>query len=559
MSLIVGIDDFGKIIEKKLGFIDKSLFIKEIFDNEQIDVPVIVRPRRFGKTLNLSMLRYFLAAEVNGLKTQGMFDNLNIAAQGDDYMQHQGKYPVIFISFKNVKGADFDEAYGELSKLMSKTYSQHYTLLTSDALHPHEKKIFESILNQTASRENLLSSLADLSEYLYRHHAIKPWLLIDEYDTPIQTGYLKDYYPDMIAIMRGLLGAALKGNESIHRGVVTGILRIAKENLFSGLNNVKVYSVLDAQYAECFGFTEAEVDKALKENNLAHLSVDIKAWYNGYHIGKSQIYNPWSIANCIDEKGTLGPYWIHTSDNVLIKQTMARADAALKIQFEAILEGKPVETLVDENITFADLNGSGDKLWTLLLFAGYLTSTRTEMAGLEHQCLLSPPNKEVALLYPHIITAWFADSMTDTVYQSLLKDLTEGNLDYFLDTLKTFLFQSASYFDATEKQPEKFYHGFVLGLIISLPKTHIIHSNKESGRGRYDVLLIPKDKTKLGIILEFKATRPGSDLQASAEEALTQINQEGYAAELKQQGIHKILKVGLAFRGKEVMMASEPI
>jgi len=556
MSLIVGVDDFGKIIEKKLGFIDKSLFIKEIFDNEQIDVPVIVRPRRFGKTLNMSMLRHFLAAEVNGLKTQGIFDNLKIAQQGDDYMQHQGKYPVIFISFKTIKASHFDKVYPALANLISQTYSNHYELLSSDALHPHEKIVFDDILNQRANTENLMASLSNLTKYLHRHYGIKPWLLIDEYDTPIQAGYLNNYYREIIEVMRGLLGAALKGNEHIHRAVVTGILRIAKEDLFSGLNNVKVYSVLDTQYAECFGFTETEVDGALKENNLAHLSADIKAWYNGYHIGKSQIYNPWSIANCIDEKGELEPYWIHTSDNALIKQTMARANTMIKMQFEAILEGKAVEVLVHQNITFADLNSSGDKLWTLLLFAGYLTSTRTEIAGLERKCLLTPPNKEVALLYPHIITAWFADSLTMGVYHALLKYLTEGDLPAFLKILKKYLRESASYFDVKGEEPEKFYHGFVMGLIVSLSDTHFVQSNKESGEGRYDVLLIPKDPLKLGLILEFKVSESDTVLQKTAEQALAQITERGYTTELQQRGIHHILKVGLAFWGKDVALAS---
>lgn len=288
--------------------------------------------------------------------------------------------------------------------------------------------------------------------------------------------------------MRQLLGAALKGNDNIHRAVITGILGIAKEDLFSGLNNLQVYSVLDAEYSDCFGFTQEEVDTVLKENNLEQLSTDIKTWYNGYHIGKSQIYNPWSIANSVNKKGELAPYWINTSDNVLLRQTMARADDAIKIQFESILEGKPIDVLVNQNITFADLNGSGDRLWTLLLFAGYLTSTRTEMAGLEHQCLLSLPNQEVASLYPNIIRSWFADSLTHKGYESLLKYLTEGQINYFLEILKKFLWESASYFDTTENQPEKFYHGFVMGLIVSLPKTDIVRSNKLNCSNR--VLLV---------------------------------------------------------------------
>jgi hypothetical protein len=555
MSLIVGVDNFGKAIQQKLSFIDKSLLIKEIFDNAMIEVSVIIRPRRFGKTFNLSMLHHFLASEVYGLKTQGIFDHLKIAQEGDNYMQHQGKYPVIAMTFKSIKHSSYEKAYASLASVISTVYTEHRYLLSDSVLSDNEKRIFEDILWKRASTSDITASLLKLSDYLYRYHKVKPWVLIDEYDTPIEAGYLKNYYPEIIELMRSLFGDTLKGNVYMHRAIITGILRIAKENLFSGVNNLKVFSVLNAEYSEHFGFTELEVDEALQKNNLQHLSTDIKAWYNGYHIGNTQIYNPWSIANCIFEKGSLQPYWLNTSDNTLIKQTIAHADALLKIECEKILEGKPVEALVDENITFADLNGSGDKLWTLLLFSGYLTSTRTELAGFEKKCLLQPPNKEIALLYSHVINAWFKESLGQQNYQYLLKSLITGDVKIFLKILKKFLVESISYFDVKGNAPEKFYHGFVMGLIISLSDTHHVQSNKESGFGRYDVLLIPKDSEKLGIILEFKVADTASELQVAAEEALEQINQRGYAAELMQKNIKNILKMGLAFYGKEVALA----
>jgi hypothetical protein len=557
MGLIVGLDNFGEAIRQKLGFIDKSLFIKEILDNDEITASVIIRPRRFGKTFNLSMLHHFLSPEVYRLKTQGIFDDLKIAQAGDSYMQHQGKYPVIAMTFKSIKHARYEDAYISLASVIQTAYAEHRYLLSDNVLSDDEKRVFEDILWKRASTSDLTASLLKLSDYLYRYHKVKPWVLIDEYDTPIQAGYLKNYYPEIIELMRSLFGDTLKGNVYMHRAVITGILRIAKENLFSGVNNLKVYSVLNIAYSEHFGFTESEVDEALQKNNLHHLSTDIKAWYNGYHIGHTQIYNPWSIANCIHEKGLLQPYWLNTSDNTLIKQTIAHADALLKMECEKILEGNPVEALVDENITFADLNGSGDKLWTLLLFSGYLTSTRTELAGFEKKCLLQPPNKEIALLYSHVINAWFKESLGQQNYQYLLKSLVAGDVEEFLEILQQFLSESLSYFDVKGNAPEKFYHGFVMGLIVSLSGTHYIHSNKESGRGRYDVLLIPKDVTQLGIIIEFKVAKKGMDLQAAANEALEQINQRGYAAELAQKNIKNMLKMGLAFCGKEVALASE--
>ena len=557
MGLIVGEDNFGAVIEKKLGFIDKSLFIKELLDNEVVTVPVIIRPRRFGKTLNMSMLHHFLAAEVNGLKTEGMFDHLKIAKQGDRYMQQQGKYPVIFISLKSLKLDSYEKVYKALVRLISKTYAQHSKLLESNILQMYEKKIFEDILNENASRESLMGSLADLSEYLHRHYKVKPWILIDEYDSPIQAGYLNNYYKDIIELMRGLLGAALKGNVNIHRAVVTGILRIAKEDLFSGLNNLKVFSVLDARYSDCFGFTQEEVDLALKQSDLQYLSKDIKAWYNGYHIGDSQIYNPWSIASCIDEKVSLKPYWINTSDNELIKKLLAESNATFKERFEAVLQNRSIEVFINENLTFSDLSQNEEAVWSLLLFSGYLTAKQVQQRDIELQCSLFSPNQEISALYRSTIRGWFTQKTGEALYQKTLQYLVNGQLDLFLPLLQKFLRESSSYFDVKGDEPEKFYHGFVMGLIVSLSDSHIIHSNKESGLGRYDVLLIPKDKTRSGIILEFKVAKPDADLQESAEEALEQIKQRGYAAELEQQSIFNILKVGLAFRGKEVALASK--
>jgi hypothetical protein len=553
-NLIIGVDNFGEAIGENLPFVDKSLFIKEIFDNAGVKASVIVRPRRFGKTFNLSMLRHFLAKEVNGLKTQGMFDNLAINRQGDDYMRHQGEYPVIFISFKDMKHDSYEDAYKGLALLMSATYSEHAVLLSGDILLDHEKKVFEDILWKRASTEEILTSLLNLSNYLYRYYKVKPWLLIDEYDTPIQSGYLNHHYQEIIGLMRGLLSSALKGNDNINRAIVTGILRIAKENLFSGLNNVKIFSVLNIQYADHFGFTEAEVDAELQKNNLEHLAADIKNWYNGYRIGGRRIYNPWSIANCLYDRGAMRPYWVNTSDNLLIKRTMARADAATKIQFESVLAGDPIEVMINENMTFAELNKS-DALWSLLLFSGYLTALEERYIDTQVSCLLQTPNQEIAALYRDIIREWFDASLGKIEYHKFLMNLVEGRLENFLSTLQRFLKESTSYFDVKGRHPEKFYHGFVLGLMVGLADTHLIQSNKESGDGRYDVLIIPKDLEKLGLVLEFKVAEEGATLQVVAEEALIQINNRNYETELRQKGVRSILKVGLAFEGKEVAMA----
>jgi len=302
MRLPIGYDNFGSILEHKLSFIDKTLFIKDVIDDMDAQAIVITRPRRFGKTLQLSMLNYFFAARVYGRPTQGLFDQFKIAEYGQLYLQHQGQYPVIAVTFKDIKEVNYHDAQTSFAKLFSDMYLNHHELLTSPKLAEQHKQNFQNIVQKKANLIELRSALADLMHYLYLHYDVKPWLLIDEYDTPIHAAYVQGYYEDMIAFMRGLFGSALKNNPYLHKAVITGILRIAKESLFSGINNLKVYSILHTRYSEYFGFTEAEVNTILEESNLTAKSAAIKAWYNGYQFGSTTIYNPWSIANCIKKK-----------------------------------------------------------------------------------------------------------------------------------------------------------------------------------------------------------------------------------------------------------------
>jgi hypothetical protein len=556
MNFIVGVDDFGEVIKEKFNFVDKSLFIKEVMDNSSTKATVITRPRRFGKTLNLSMLHHFLAPEVNQLQTKGMFDQLKIAEAGSAYMDQQGKYPVIFISFKSVHDSKFVDAYGQLRTLVQETYREHRYLATSQKLHADEKKLYKAIVvREVTDRAVLENSLKELSRFLHLHHGVKPWILIDEYDTPIQSAYFHGYYDDMIALMRGIFGSVLKGNTDMHRAIITGILRISKESLFSGVNNLDVFSILSQEYSEHFGFTGAEVDEALKKANLENSS-EIKNWYNGYHIGDSQIYNPWSIANCINKGGSVRPYWVNTSSNDLIKSAMASASASVKERFELILAGKTIEETITENMVFSDLKTNSDALWSLLLFSGYLTAIKKTPVYTRFNCELKTPNQEIDALYRDVICGWFDAPLGVTEYRAFLENLTTGQLDKFLKKLKQFLKESSSFFDVKGQHPEKFYHGFVLGLIVSLADTHVVQSNKESGDGRYDVMLIPKDTTQLGLILEFKVAEEGDTLSEVAEQALRQIGERHYETELRQKNIRRILKVGLAFKGKEVEIAS---
>lgn len=556
MQLPIGYDDFRTIVDKKLDLVDKSLFIKEVLDDRTTQVAVITRPRRFGKTLNLSMLQYFLAAKIDGLETKGLFDKLKIAQiENGKYLQHQGQYPVIFISFKDVKDRDFESAYENIQELFIRVYDRHNYLQTSDKLTTSQKRLYNLILDGEASKAQLKNSFQILAELLYTHYGKKAYLLIDEYDTPIQASFQYDYYDEMVDFVRNLFGTALKGNQYIEKAVVTGILRIAKESIFSDLNNVKVYSLLNPKYSQYFGFTEEEVSELLQRAGLQAQAEEIKLWYNGYQFGETVIYNPWSIANCLNENGKLQPYWINTSSNALIKQLFAYADKTTKIKLESLVRNEAVEAIVDEYVTFIDFSMNPSAVWSLLLSSGYLKAISCEPEEGRLKCKLIAPNYEVYLIYRTMVKEWISDRIGRETYDEFIQTLLKGNIADFAKMLKRFLMETFSIFDVENKNPEKFYHGFVLGLISSTMNTHIIKSNRESGYGRYDVMVIPKDANKpdaIGLILEFKVADDEEELKASAQEALQQIEKRSYETELRQAGVAKIIKVGLAFFEKKV-------
>ncbi|MCE3239445.1 MAG: Protein of unknown function (DUF1703)/Predicted AAA-ATPase [Gammaproteobacteria bacterium] len=558
MPLPIGYDNFQKVIENQLEFVDKSLLIEEIIQDISVEAAVITRPRRFGKTLNLSMLHHFLSAEVNRKPTKHLFDHLKISKNKEICAKHQGQYPVIFVTFKDIKNESYKEAYEKLCELMSRIYRVHYYLLSSSKLIPPQKKIFESVLEEKASEAHIGSALLNLTEALYLHHGVSPWLLMDEYDTPIQASYVHGYYDQMIRLMRSLFGSVLKTNPYLYRAVITGILRVAKESLFSGINNLKVYSSLHSAYSTHFGFTEEEVSRLTKKYSLENQLSPIKEWYNGYQIGGTVLYNPWSIVNCIQEKGKLIPYWVNTSDNQLIRTILLNSSTGFKEQFELLLQNNPVEQLIDENTVFGDLKKNEPAAWSLLLMAGYLKvlSQRHTEQGL--WCFLEIPNKEVRNLYRQIIEQWLSNGHGIAWYNQFLTHLLTGNIDLFEKELRNVMEQAVSSHD-TGRNPEAFYHGLMIGLTASLyyNEHYEIQSNKESGYGRYDYLIFSRDKSKPTLVLEFKkinALQSSENieiqLEKAAQEALNQIDQKHYVAEAKQRGSTHILKIGLAFWGK---------
>ena len=563
MKLPIGYDNFREIIDKKLNFVDKSLFIKEIIDDCETKIAVITRPRRFGKTLNMSMLQHFLAVEVDGQPTKGLFDNLKIANvdQGEYLKKHQGQYPVVFITFKNIKENSFLMAYQKLQELIISVYDTHNYLKNSDKLTDNQRKLYSLILDGAGSESQLQNALQTLTECLCRHHEKKVYLLIDEYDTPLQASFQYGYYEEMVGFIRGLFGSALKGNASIEKAVVTGILRVAKESLFSGLNNIEVYSLLRHEYSQYFGFTEDEVNKLLQKFGLQSQAEGIKKWYNGYQFGETVIYNPWSIANCIKRNGLLQPYWLNTSENTLIKQLLATADEDTKTQLESLVRNESIEVIVDEYVTFINFNMNPSAIWSLMLSSGYLKAISCEPKDEKLKCILLPPNYEVYLIYSSMVKEWISARVGYETYDYFINTLLKGNIIDFTKMLKKYMLETFSIFDISGKNPEKFYHGFVLGLISSTMKTHTIKSNRESGYGRYDVLVIPKDLTlpnAVGLIMEFKiADDCDGDLKASAQVALQQIKARNYEAEMQQAGVSKIIKVGLAFWEKKVEVVFE--
>ncbi|MGZ3633183.1 MAG: PD-(D/E)XK nuclease domain-containing protein [Parachlamydiaceae bacterium] len=421
-----------------------------------------------------------------------------------------------------------------------------------------KKKEFLKIIHKKGEKSLVEKSLLSLSKWLHRYHKTRVILLIDEYDAPVHAAYIGKYYDTMINFLRNWLSAGLKDNIYLERAVLTGILRIAKESIFSGLNNISTFTILHDSFSDKFGLLESEVEQLLKNYNLSQNLPDFREWYNGYRIGSStNIYNPWSVLNSIANKGALEPYWVNTSDNALVKQLIAQASDDLKIDLESLMKGEMIQQEVEEGIVFSMLDNHSTAIWSLLLFSGYLTLGETYSYG--KPCLLRIPNKEVRELYRTMILDWFKKSIDQKKYHTLLNSLTSGDVDTFSQLFQEFMLSSVSVFDVPATDSEKIYHGFILGMLVGLSDRYEVKSNRESGLGRYDVMLIPKNPEELGIIMEFKKVGrfEKSSIEAAVESALKQIEERQYAQELIDRGIRRILYLGFGFEGKEVLIRSK--
>jgi hypothetical protein len=571
----IGFDNFAELVQKHKDnswhhyFADKSLLIRDIL-NSDAKVLLFTRPRRFGKTMNMSMLKYFFDVR-EAAQNKNLFTDLKIAGatiekenQIEQCMNYQGKYPVIFLTFKSVKASIFDASYGQIKYLISALYSEHRYLSESDRLKPEERKIYGQILNQEATDANYNNAIRELTKYLHQYYNQKVIVLIDEYDTPFQAALYHKYYQQLRDVMEILIGEVLKNEKGyIEKAVLTGILRISGAGIFSGANNVLAKTVLDYDFSEHFGFTESEISQLLSEMNRTDKLEELRNWYNGYQFGDTIIYNPWSTILCIAEHFDFSAHWVNTGNDKLIKELLLKSPANIHQDIAILVSNQPIEVTICKDLRFDDDLQPDEHLWTLLLSAGYLKSIKTILIGSKALCTIEIPNREVSYVYIDIFAGWLKQRLTDAGQSSLIEYLLTGQAEEFGEGLKRFYLQTVSMHDVRDDYIEAFYHGFMVGIVGLSRIRHAVYvySNRESGLGRYDLVLEPRNlqhpKYNVGVILEFKRTTKVETLVAEAKKGLDQIKNLRYVAELQMRGIHKIIIMGIAFCGKEISYAFE--
>lgn len=539
----VGIEDFERIINEDYYYVDKTLLIEELLIN-RAPVTLFTRPRRFGKTLNMSMIKYFFDVK-NKEENKKLFENLKIS--NSEYMSEQGKYPVIFISLKDLKEDTWEECIESIKDIMHKIFNEYSFL--REKLNVVEKRQFDKIWEITGNERNFKTSLLDLSNYLNKYYGEKAIILIDEYDAPIINAFDKGYYSEAVNFFQTFYSSALKTNNSLKYGILTGITRIIKEGIFSGLNNLYVNTILSRDYSEYFGLLESEVVEMLDYFNMKYKIEEVREWYNGYIFGESEVYNPWSIVNYVREK-EIKAYWANVSGNTLLENMLNHAGESVYDDLKRFTDGESIEKYISDGTTIKSLLSNDDEIWQLLLYSGYLTKDeKQEKESDSNVYNLKIPNKEIRKYFGNMFLNRFFGTEVKT--NILIKALEGGDIKKFEETLGEIMINMLSHFDL-DKEMEKIYQVFMIGLVGFLMGKYEIISNDESGYGRYDLAMIPIKSNEKAYLMEFKISKTKKGMEESAEKALKQIDEKKYDTKLKARGIKNILKIGIAFYGKEV-------
>lgn len=553
LPLPVGISDYRKACSEYY-YVDKTLLIRDFID-ERPQVSLFTRPRRFGKTLNMDMFRTFF--EKTDEDTSIYFRDKKIWSCGEEYRSYQGKYPVIYVTFKDVKCETWEATYDLISKILRNEFERHSELLESDRLSRFEKKYLLEVLNGDANENDIAMSFLNLSRMLHEHHGTAPIIIVDEYDTPIQQGHMRGFYDKVIGFMRNLFSGGLKDNPHLSYGFLTGILRVAKESIFSGLNNLKINSILDNRYSEYFGFTSEEVCEMADYYGASEKYREVCEWYDGYCFGGTDIFNPWSVISYFNNECRPRAFWQSTGSNDIISEVLSFATPDIMERLEILMQGKSFVTHIDTGVIYPQLQNNPSSIYSFLLVTGYLKAVNYDQSyGGDYMCEVALPNKEISFVYSKEILSQLDSVIPHTAVVDIQEAIYKMDVNELQAKLESFLLKTISFHDAAS---EAFYHGLILGLCAMMDDRYHITSNREAGKGRFDIQMLPINKRLPGILIELKAGKECTETQLEelAKTALRQINDRMYSIDLKTHGILSVLKYGIAFSGKKVNIAAE--